>query len=85
VTDERPVIIAVAVGAILGAAAAYLLFTPRGRRALDNIDGTLDDASARLEQFRHALRRADGVVHETRGAVDDVRAMLKGAELQTRV
>lgn len=79
-SDENRVIMGVAVGAVLGAAAAYLIFTPSGRHTLDHMDTALDDVALGLERFRRALRRADGVVHEARGAVDDVRAMLKGQE-----
>lgn len=78
--EESRVVTGVMVGAVLGAAAAYLIFTPGGRRALDNMDTTLDDVAVGLERFRRALQRADGVVHEARGAVDDVRAILKGQE-----
>ena len=75
-SDDSRIITGVTVGAVLGAA-AYLVFTQRGRRALDNMEATLEDVSAALEKFRVALGRADGVVHEVRGAVEDVRAALK--------
>lgn len=76
-SDEHRMITGVALGAVLGAAAAYLIFTPGGRRTFDHMDTALDDVAAGLDRFRRALRRADGVVHEARGAVEDVRAMLK--------
>ncbi|OFW03432.1 MAG: hypothetical protein A3I61_16670 [Acidobacteria bacterium RIFCSPLOWO2_02_FULL_68_18] len=77
-SDESRVMTGVVAGAVIGAVVAYVIFTSQGRRALDNIDGTMDELATALERFRHALRRADGVVHETRAAVDDVRAILKG-------
>lgn len=84
-SEEHRVITGIALGAVLGAVAAYLVFTPHGRRALENVEGTLDDLAGALERFRRALRRADGVVHEARGAVDDVRTMLKGEDLAAGV
>ena len=70
-----------AVGAVLGAVGAYLIFTGHGRRTLDNMETTMEDVSRALETFRRALRRADGIVHQTRDAVEDVRAALKGEGL----
>jgi hypothetical protein len=39
-------------------AAAFLVFTSRGRQVLANINPALDDVSALLSEFRRALRRA---------------------------
>lgn len=78
--EDNRVLAGVLLGAVLGAAAAYVIVTPAGRRNLDQMDAALDDVAAGLERFRRALRRADGVVHEARSAVDDVRAMLKGSQ-----
>ena len=76
-SEESRVVSGVIVGAVLGAVAAYLIFTPGGRRTFDHMDTALDDVAAGLDRFRRALRRADGVVDEARGAIEDVRAMLK--------
>ena len=57
--------------------AAYLIFTPQGRRTLDNMETALDDLASGLGKVRRALRRADSVVHEAAGAVDEVRAILR--------
>lgn len=84
-SDESRMITGVTVGAVVGAVAAYLVFTQHGRRALDNLDATLENVSAALEKFRRALRRADGIVHDARGAVEDVRVMLKGQNLAAEV
>lgn len=84
-SDESRMITGATVGAVLAGVAAYLVFTPQGRRALDNMDATLDGVSAALEQFRGAIRRADSVIHEARGVVEDVRAVLKGEELTVGV
>jgi gas vesicle protein len=78
VNEDNRMVTGVMVGAVLGAAAAYLIVTSSGRGTIDHMDAALADVTAGLERFRGALRRADGLVHEARGAVDDVRAMLKG-------
>lgn len=67
-----------AVGAALGAVAAYLIFTERGRRGLHDMDATLEDASGALEKFRTVLRRSDGILREARSVFEDTRAALRG-------
>jgi hypothetical protein len=67
-----------AVGAALGAVAAYLIFTEHGRRTVDNMEATLEDATAALEKFRRALRKSDDIVRQARGVVEDTWAVLKG-------
>ena len=84
-SDSNHVVTSAAVGALVGALAAYFVFTAQGRTALARVDPTLDDLSQALQEFRRALRRADGVVQEARGAVDDVRAIVKGDDLSVRV
>lgn len=84
-SDSNHVVTRAAVGALVGALAAYLVFTAQGRTALAQVDPALDDLSQALQEFRRALRRADGVVQEARGAVDDVRAIMKGDDRPVRV
>ena len=76
-TSDNRVVAGVAVAAVLGAVAAYLVFTPQGRRTLDNMDAGLADVTSALEKIRRALRRADDVVLETAGVVDEVRTILR--------
>ena len=72
-------------GALFGGAAAFLLFTPRGRQALASINPALDDVSARLSELRRALRKGQAVAHGAGAAVDDLKTVLAGDRLPAGV
>ena len=52
------------VGAIVGAAAAYLFFTERGRSLRRQIEPALDNVSRELNSFRATVQKASGVANE---------------------
>jgi hypothetical protein len=83
--DRDRALAGAAVGALLGGAAAFLLFTPRGRQVLANINPALDDVSALLSEFRRALRKGQAVAHDARAAADDLKTVLAGDNLPAGV
>ncbi|MBI4263914.1 MAG: hypothetical protein HY657_06045 [Acidobacteria bacterium] len=80
-SDSTRILMGVCAGALAGSVVAFALFTPRGRGAVAQLNATLDEASRTLRGFRRALRKAEGVAHETRRAVEDVRTVLAGEPL----
>jgi gas vesicle protein len=52
------------VGAAVGAAAAYLFFTERGRQVRLRIEPALEDLTRELNNFRGTLNKATGVANE---------------------
>lgn len=51
-------------GAALGAAAAYLFFTERGRSLRRQVEPALDNLSRELNSFRATVQKASGVANE---------------------
>ncbi len=51
-------------GAALGAAAAFLFFTERGRSLRRQIEPALDNLSRELNSFRATVQKASGVASE---------------------
>jgi gas vesicle protein len=52
------------VGAAVGAVAAYLFFTERGRSLRRQIEPALDNVSRELNSFRATVQKASGVANE---------------------
>jgi hypothetical protein len=52
------------VGAVLGAAGAYLFFTPEGRALQRRIEPAMDDLVRELNSFRGTLTRASAAATE---------------------
>jgi hypothetical protein len=52
------------VGAVLGAAGAYLFFTPEGRELQRRIEPAIDDLARELNSFRGTLTRASSAASE---------------------
>ena len=59
----------IAAGALAGALAGYVLRTPRGRRAFDEVIVMLDDFSTSAARFSEACARAQHSVSESWNAV----------------
>lgn len=51
-------------GAAIGAAAAYMFFTERGRRLRQRIEPALEDLTRELNNFRGTMTKAVGVASE---------------------
>ena len=65
-SDQTRVIFGVVVGAMAGAAAAYLFFTDAGRVVRDRFEPAVDDARREFERFRATIEKvgdlaSDGV------------------------
>jgi len=61
--NSREMAVALA-GAALGAAAAFLFFTERGRSLRRQIEPALDTLSRELNSFRATVQKASGVASE---------------------
>jgi len=64
VTDREREIVAAVVGAVIGGAAGYVLFTDRGRELRRRIEPELEDFARELMQLRGTVRRAIGVASQ---------------------
>ncbi len=63
-TDREREIVAAVVGAVIGGAAGYVLFTDRGRELRRRIEPELEDFAHELMQLRGTVRRAIGVASQ---------------------
>lgn len=73
--SEQPRIVTGAlVGALLGAAAAYLFFTERGRVVRSQLEPAIDNLSGELARFQRTLQRASGLASEGLRAVQEFQA-----------
>lgn len=61
----------IAAGALAGALAGYVLRTPRGRRAFDDVIVMLDDFATGCGRFSQACARAQFAASESWRAVSD--------------
>jgi hypothetical protein len=64
VNDRQREIIAMAVGAVAGGLAGYVLFTERGREMRRRMEPALEDFAHELVQLRGTLTRALGVASQ---------------------
>jgi hypothetical protein len=64
VTDRGQAIAVTLAGAVLGGAAAYVLFTEPGRSLRRRIEPALDDLARELDSFRGTVARAATVATE---------------------
>jgi hypothetical protein len=60
-SDESRVLTAAALGALIGGATAYLLFTSQGRHVRTQVNPTLDELSELPRGARRAIRKAQEV------------------------
>jgi hypothetical protein len=84
VSDSIRIVAGAAIGAAIGGVAAHLLFTPHGRRMLAHVNPTLDQLLHQLQELRQAVGKAQAVVCEARGIIEDVRALSR-ADIATTV
>jgi hypothetical protein len=64
VNDNSKAMVASAVGAVIGGAAGYLLFTEHGRRIRRQIEPALEDIARELSSFRSTMMKAASVANE---------------------
>lgn len=84
-SDRTRLLAGAAVGALIGGVGAYLVFTQAGRQAATQINPALDDLSSLLLELRRVIRKTAVVAQEAGRAVDDVGAVLSGADLPADV
>jgi len=84
-SDSSRILAGIACGAALGGLVAYLILTPHGRHATQQLNPALEDLSALLRECRRALRHGQHVEREVRGVAEDVQKVIAGEELPAQV
>ena len=64
VTEKSQACVISCIGAVVGAAAAYILFTDHGRHLRSRLEPALDDFARELSHFRGTVAKAAGVAGE---------------------
>jgi gas vesicle protein len=64
VTDRNVVCAGATVGALVGAAAAYLFFTDNGRGMRDRIEPAVDDLMREFQRFRRTLEKVGDMAND---------------------
>lgn len=62
--ENSQAVAAMMVGAVIGGAAGYLLFTDRGRAFRRQLEPALEDFARELVHFRSTVTKAAGVANE---------------------
>jgi gas vesicle protein len=70
--------LAIGLGAVIGGAVGYLLFTERGRELRDNLEPRLQDLLSEIDQLTHTFERARAA------AVEGWQSFSKLAQEETR-
>ena len=63
-TDKSQALVATILGAVVGGAAGYLLFTDRGRSLRRQMEPAIEDIARELNSFRGTAQKAAGVATE---------------------
>jgi len=71
VTDKSEALIATLLGAVVGGATGYLLFTDRGRVLRRQIEGSIESIAGELNSFRLTAQKAASVAIEGWKLVND--------------
>jgi gas vesicle protein len=64
VTDKSQALVATLLGAVVGGAAGYLIFTDRGRSLRRQIEPALEDIARELSSFLATAQKAAGVASD---------------------
>jgi hypothetical protein len=64
VTEKSETLIVTCIGAVAGAAAAYIFFTRQGRHLRASFEPALEDLARELDSFRGTIAKAAGVAGE---------------------
>lgn len=73
-SDETRVCVGAAVGATLGAAATYLLFTERGRQLLDRVEPAVDDLRGELARLQKSIEKVRDLANDSVRVLSDFNA-----------
>ena len=76
--DRGRIGLAIGLGAVIGGAVGYLLFTERGRELRDNLEPRLQDLLTEIDQLTHTFERARAA------AVEGWQSFSKLAQEETR-
>jgi len=63
-----------ALGAVCGAAAAYLFFTDRGRGVRDRLEPAVDDLRREFMRFQKTIGKVGDLAHEGLRAMEEFKA-----------
>ena len=63
-TDRNAVCAGASIGALVGAAAAYLFFTDRGRDMRDRMEPAVDDLIREFHKFRGTLEKVGDMAND---------------------
>ena len=72
--DQSRMILGAAVGAVCGAAAAYLFFTEGGRGLRDRLEPAIDDFRREFMRFQSTIAKVGDLANEGMRAVADFKA-----------
>jgi gas vesicle protein len=74
VNDQSRMIFGAALGAVCGAAAAYLFFTERGRSVRDRLEPAIDDFRREFTRFQTTIMKVGDLANEGMRAVAEFKA-----------
>jgi gas vesicle protein len=73
-SEQSRVMGGAAVGALIGAAAAYLFFTERGREIRDRLDPLVDDLRQEFSRFQRTFEKVGTMASEGMRVVNEFNA-----------
>jgi gas vesicle protein len=74
VRDQSRILAGAAVGALVGAAAAYLFFTEEGRQVRDRIEPAIDDLRGEFARFQKTIGTIGDMANEGLRVIDEFNA-----------
>ena len=72
--DQSRMVLGAAIGALCGAAAAYLFFTDRGRGMRDRLEPAIDEFRREFTRFQSTIAKVGDLANEGMRAVADFKA-----------
>jgi gas vesicle protein len=74
VNEQSRIISGALVGAVVGAAAAYLFFTERGRRLRERMEPAVDDLRDEFAKFQRTIEKLGAMANEGMRAYNEFNA-----------
>ena len=71
VTDQTRVCVGAMLGAVAGAAVAYLFYTARGRTVKDRIEPAVDDIMGEFRKFRGTIEKVADMANDGMRALQE--------------
>ena len=72
--DQSPIVLGTIVGAIVGAAAAYLFYTENGRAIRDRIEPAVDDLRREFLKFQKTIEKVGDLANDGMRVMEEFRA-----------